>query len=203
MKQTSLILSIVSIVAVIAMAIFTFTSPKNDSKGTVPATDSTVAKAGQGEIVYIQLDRVITEYDRYNDMRSAIEAKAQSIQNDITRRGQQFENEVTTFQDKMNKGLLLRSSAEKQQQELMQKEQELNTYVGQKQQELQEEEFVMNNTIMEDIKNFLARYNAEKGYRMILTTAEATNTIILGNESLDISDEVIAGLNEEYTDMKK
>lgn len=203
MKQTSLILSIVSIVAVIAMAIFTFTSPKTDSKRTVPATDSTVAKAGQGEIVYIQLDRVITEYDRYNDMRSAIEAKAQSIQNDITRRGQQFENEVTTFQDKMNKGLLLRSSAEKQQQELMQKEQELNTYVGQKQQELQEEEFVMNNTIMEDIKNFLARYNAGKGYRMILTTAEATNTIILGNESLDISDEVIAGLNEEYTDMKK
>ena len=204
MKLTSFILSIVSIVAVIVMAIVGFSSPAVE-QASPAAGDSTVVSAGKGDFVYLQLDRVVTEYDKYNDMMSAIETKAQGIQNDITRRGQLFENEVTTFQNKVSKvskGLMTRSVAEAQQEELMKKEQELNIYVGQKQQEIQDEQIVMTNTIMEDIKNFVARYNQDKGYSLILTTSEATNTIILGNASIDITDAVIAGLNEEYTRTK-
>lgn len=201
MKLTSFILSIVSIVAVIVMAIVGFSSPAVE-QASPAADDSTVVSAGKGDFVYLQLDRVVTEYDKYNDMMSAIETKAQGIQNDITRRGQLFENEVTTFQNKVSKGLMTRSVAEAQQEELMKKEQELNIYVGQKQQEIQDEQIVMTNTIMEDIKNFVARYNQDKGYSLILTTSEATNTIILGNASIDITDAVIAGLNEEYTRTK-
>lgn len=201
MKLTSFILSIVSIVAVIVMAIVGFSSPAVE-QASPAAGDSTVISAGKGDFVYLQLDRVVTEYDKYNDMMSAIETKAQGIQNDITRRGQLFENEVTTFQNKVSKGLMTRSVAEAQQEELMKKEQELNIYVGQKQQEIQDEQIVMTNTIMEDIKNFVARYNQDKGYSLILTTSEATNTIILGNASIDITDAVIAGLNEEYTRTK-
>lgn len=201
MKLTSFILSIVSIVAVIVMAIVGFSSPAVE-QASPAAGDSTVVSAGKGDFVYLHLDRVVTEYDKYNDMMSAIETKAQGIQNDITRRGQLFENEVTTFQNKVSKGLMTRSVAEAQQEELMKKEQELNIYVGQKQQEIQDEQIVMTNTIMEDIKNFVARYNQDKGYSLILTTSEATNTIILGNASIDITDAVIAGLNEEYTRTK-
>lgn len=201
MKLTSFILSIVSIVAIIVMAIVGFSSPAAE-QASPAAGDSTVVSAGKGDFVYLQLDRVVTEYDKYNDMMSAIETKAQGIQNDITRRGQLFENEVTTFQNKVSKGLMTRSVAEAQQEELMKKEQELNIYVGQKQQEIQDEQIVMTNTIMEDIKNFVARYNQDKGYSLILTTSEATNTIILGNASIDITDAVIAGLNEEYTRTK-
>lgn len=202
MKQISLILSILSIIAVIIMAVFMPKSATGSHENQLSG-DSTVTHAVSGSMVYMQIDRVVTEYDRYNDMRSALETKAQGIQNDITRRGQQFENEVTTFQNKVNKGLMTRSVAEARQQELMEKEQELNLYVGQKQQELQDEEIVMNNTIMEDIRNYVARYNQHKGYSLIFTTAESTNTIILGDAALDITDEIIAGLNEEYTNTKK
>ncbi len=202
MKQIPLILSIVSILAVIAMAVVMFTSPAQTGH-EMATSDSTKVAANTSGIAYIQLDRVIAEYDRYNDMKTAIETKADGIQSDIDRRGKQFESEVTTFQDKVSKGLMTRSVAEAQQMDLAQKEQELNTYVYQKQQELQEETFVMNNNIMEDIRNYVARYNESKNYSVIFTTDAATNTIILGNAALDISDDIIAGLNEEYTSNKK
>lgn len=202
MKQIPLILSIVSILAVIAMAVVMFTSPAQTGH-EMAISDSTKVAANTSGIAYIQLDRVIAEYDRYNDMKTAIETKADGIQSDIDRRGKQFESEVTTFQDKVSKGLMTRSVAEAQQMDLAQKEQELNTYVYQKQQELQEETFVMNNNIMEDIRNYVARYNESKNYSVIFTTDAATNTIILGNAALDISDDIIAGLNEEYTSNKK
>lgn len=199
MKQTPLILSIVSIIAVIAMAIFTFTSPGKDvASSEKSSSDTTLVTAKSGDIVYIQLDRVVSEYDKFNDLRTSLETKAQGLQNDIQRRSKQFENEVTDFQNKINKGLLIRSVAETKQQELMEKEKELNMYVGQKQQELMEEESVLNNTILEDIKVFLKKYNETHNYAMILTNTEATNVVILGNPSLDISDDVIKGLNEEY-----
>lgn len=202
MKQIPLILSIVSILAVIAMAVVMFTSTAQTGH-EMATSDSTKVAANTSGIAYIQLDRVIAEYDRYNDMKTAIETKADGIQSDIDRRGKQFESEVTTFQDKVSKGLMTRSVAEAQQMDLAQKEQELNTYVYQKQQELQEETFVMNNNIMEDIRNYVARYNESKNYSVIFTTDAATNTIILGNAALDISDDIIAGLNEEYTSNKK
>lgn len=202
MKQLPLILSIVSILGVIAMAIFSF--PKHLAATDSQAeTDSTSAvTAAKGDIVYIQLDKVVMEYDKYNDMRSTLESKAQGIQSDIERRGQKFQNDVNEFQNKINKGLMTRSVAEAQQISLSKQEQELNIYMSQKQSELQEEEFVMNNTIMNDIKTFLAEYNKTKGYSLILSTQDITNTILIGDTALDISDEVIKGLNESYIKSK-
>lgn len=203
MKQTPLILSIISIIAVIALAIVTFTRPASADKGLSSApADSTAVTASSGDIVYIQLDRVVMEYDRYNDMRSAIESKAQGIQNDIQKRSKQFENDFNAFQSKMQKGLMTRSVAEVQQQDLINKENELKQYVASKQAELQEEEFVMNNNIMNDIKTFLAELNKTRGYALILCNSEATNTVLVENPGLDISDEVIKGLNEQYIKTK-
>ena len=38
---------------------------------------------------------------------------------------------------------------------------------------------------------------------MIITTSAATNTIIVGNPALDITKDVLAGLNDEYIKSKK
>lgn len=202
MKQTPLILSIISIIAVIALAIVTFTRPAATRETPAAAADSSAVTAKSGDIVYIQLDRVVMEYDRYNDMRSAIESKAQGIQNDIQKRSKQFESDFNAFQNKMQKGLMTRSVAEVQQQELITKENELKQYVASKQAELQEEEFVMNNNIMNDIKTFLTELNKTRGYALILCNSEATNTVLVENPGLDISDEVIKGLNEQYIQTK-
>ena len=93
MKQTPLVLSIISLVAVAVFGILFFTTGKSDGKGAVETEESGVA-AQKGDIVYIDLDRILMEYDMANDLRSAVETKVQNIQAELTRRGTKLEPDV-------------------------------------------------------------------------------------------------------------
>ena len=200
MKNTSLILSIVSLVAVVVFGILLLTKD-GSSKAEASVEGESTEVAAKGDIVYIDLDRILMEYDMANDLRSVVQTKVENIQAEINRRGQKLQNEVNSFQEKLDKGLMTRSVAEVQSQKLQQQELEFNNYAGQKQQEIQEEQLVMMNQLGDAIKTFLEKYNAEKQYAMILTN-QAGAPVITADAALDITDDVLAGLNEEYIKTK-
>ncbi|MBE6242550.1 MAG: OmpH family outer membrane protein [Bacteroidales bacterium] len=199
MKNTSLILSIISLIAVVTFGIITLT--KDGKKAEQPAEGSTAAAAEAGAIVYVDLDRILTEYDMANDLRSVVETKVQNIQAEVTRRGQKLEKEVASYQEKIQKGLMTRSVAEVQGQKLQQQEIDFNNYAAQKQQEINEEQVVMMNQLGDAIQTFITKYNEEKQYAMILTNSGGA-PVIAADAALDITEDVLAGLNEEYIKTK-
>lgn len=163
--------------------------------------DSTVAA---GSIVFFDLDRVLEEYDMANDLRSVAETRINSINQEVTRRGNKLEKDIKTFQDKLNKGLMTQSVAEVQSRKLQEQQNSFQQYAAQKQQEVAEEQAVMMNQIADAIKTFIDAFNAEKGYAMILTTQGdiLPAPVVTADPSLDITDEVLAGLNAEYVKNK-
>ena len=193
MKKINLVLNIISLAAVVVLFVLHFTSPKNSE-----TTPRTVVETSNGGIVYIRLDSVINAYDMYNDLRITLEGKVSSIENEINKKGRALENDIKSFQEKMGKGLLTRSQAETMGEELQKRQQELQLYSQQKQMEIAEEENVMINQVMNEIRLFVASYNSQNNYSLILTTTEATNTVISGESALDISKDIIEGLNKEY-----
>ena len=196
MKNASLVISIISLIAAITFGVLFLT--KDTKKADAPAEgEATEVVASKGDIVYIDLDRILMDYDMANDLRAVVETKGQNIQAEITRRGKKLESEVKSFQEKMNKGLMTRSVAEVQQQKLMQQEQEFNEYAAKKQQEMQEEQVVMMNQLGDAIKTFLDKYNAEKQFAMILTNNGGA-PVIAADAALDVTEDVLAGLNDEY-----
>ena len=199
MKNTSLILSVISLVAVVVFGVISLTG-KNSANVETAGGEATEAVA-KGAIVYIDLDRILMEYDMANDLRSVVETKAQNIMAEINRRGKKLENEVKTFQEKLDKGLMTRSVAEAQSQKLQQQELEFNNYAAQKQQEVQEEQVVMMNQLGDAIQTFLNKYNEEKQYAMIITNSGGA-PVITADPALDITEDVIAGLNNEYIKTK-
>ena len=200
MKNASLVISIISLIAAITFGVLFLT--KDTKKAEAPAEgEATEIAASKGDIVYVDLDRILMDYDMANDLRSVVETKAQNIQAEVTRRGKKLENDVKSFQEKMNKGLMTRSVAEVQQQKLMQQEQEFNEYAAKKQAEIQEEQVVMMNQLGDAIKTFLDKYNAEKQYAMILTNSGGA-PVITADAALDITEDVLAGLNDEYIKTK-
>ena len=200
MKNTSLILSIIALVAVVVFGALSLTKGE---KGTDVNNDGEAveAAASKGDIVYIDLDRIIMEYDMANDLRSVVETKVQNIQAEINRRGKKLENDVIEFQNKIDKGLLTRTNAEVQSQKLQQQELEFNNYAAQKQQEINEEQVVMMNQLGDAIQTYLTKYQEEKEYAMILTNSGGA-PVVAADASLDITDAVLAGLNEEYIKSK-
>ena len=200
MKNTSLILSIISLVAVVVFGILSLTKGGKSTEAQVEG-ETVEAAATKGAIVYVDLDRILMEYDMANDLRSVVETKVQNIQAEVNRKGKKLENDVKTFQEKIDKGLMTRSVAEVQGQKLQQQEAEFNNYAAQKQAEIQEEQVVMMNQLGDAIKTFLDKYNEEKQYAMILTNSGGA-PVITADATLDITDDVLAGLNEEYIKTK-
>ena len=198
MKNTSLILSIISLIAVVTFGIITLTKGGKKTETTV---EGTAAAVEAGAIVYVDLDRILTEYDMANDLRSVVETKVQNIQAEVNRRGQKLEKEVAAYQEKIQKGLMTRSVAEVQGQKLQQQEIDFNNYAAQKQQEIQEEQVVMMNQLGDAIQTFITKYNEEKKYAMILTNSGGA-PVIAADAALDITEDVLAGLNEEYIKTK-
>lgn len=196
MKKTSLILSIVAVILSAAALVSILTGTNKCHKNALSEGDTITAAAG--DIVYIQFDSLILHYDMYSDLSGQLEAKKQTIEDNLNKKGRKLESDMKAFENQINKGLLTRSSAEKQQQSLLQRQQDLQNLAQQQQNELMEEDAVMMNQVMDAIKTFLNEYNESHNYAAILTTSGSTNVVIVGNPALDITNEVIEGLNAEY-----
>ena len=199
MKNTSLILSVISLIAVVVFGVLTLTK---GGKQAEPATEGAATEAAQkGDIVYVDLDRILMEYDMANDLRSVVETKIQNIQAEVNRRGQKLEKEVIAYQEKIQKGLMTRSVAEVQGQKLQEQEIEFNNYAAQKEQEINEEQVVMMNQLGDAIQTYINKFNEEKQYAMILTNSGGA-PVITADPNLDVTDAILAGLNEEYIKTK-
>ena len=196
MKKANLIINIVLIVAVAALFVLHFTGRGKASQIQTAGSESVTAT--KGDIVYINLDTLINQYDMYNDLRSELQGKLSAIENDINKQGRALENDIKSFQEKMQKGLLTRSQAESMNNDLAQRDQDLRNLTQQKQMEMAEEESVMFNKVMDAIPTYVAEYNRQKQYSLILTTTTATTTVINGNAGLDITQDILNGLNAEY-----
>ena len=98
---------------------------------------------------------------------------------------------------KIQKGLVTRATAEEMQQKLMQQQQELLATRDRMMGELAEEEQVMNNRIYYAVMDYLKEYNADYKYSMIISTT-ASGPILHADPAMDITEEVLAVLNERY-----
>ena len=192
-----------SIAAIAAILTLGFTSCTNSATPAAAGTEEP-AQATKGAIVYFNVDKVINEYDMANDLRSVVENKVNSISQEVNRRGTKLQNDVNTFQEKIDKGLLTRSVAEAQSAKLQQQQNEFQQYAAQKEQEVAEEQNVMMNQILNAIKEFVDQYTAEKGFAMVLATQGdiLPAPVVAADPSLDITEAVLAGLNEEYIKTK-
>ena len=198
MKKT--VIGFIATAGVIAM--LSLTGCNNTSVSNVKAAADSTATAGA--IVYFNLDRIIDEYDMANDLRSVAETKINSINQEVNRRGAKLEKDSKAFQDKINKGLMTQSVAEVQYRKLQEQQASFQQYAAQKQQEIAEEQQVMMNQIADAIKTFIDEYNAKKGYAMILTTQGdiLPAPVVTGDPSLDITDDLLEGLNAAYVKSK-
>jgi len=193
-----------------ALAVMAGLATLNSCQQTAPATESTATEASddsapaKGAIVYFNLDRVINEYDMANDLLSVLQSKLESIDQEVTRRGNKLQSDANAFQDKVNKGLLTRSTAEAQNEKLVKQQNDFLTYRDQKAQEMQEEQAVTMNQIANAVKEYVDKFNEEKQYAIIIATQGdiLPQPVVAGDPSLDITDILIEGLNAEYVKTK-
>ena len=199
MKKISIIAGVVALMA------FAVSCNQNQAAAPEAAAASEDSTAVAGSIVFFNMDKVMEGYDMANDLNSVFETKTSGIQAEIDRRGKKLEKDMTDFQNKVDKGLLTTSVAQAQYQKIQQQQQDYQQYVVRKQQEMGEEQQVMMNQIANAIAEYVEEYNAEHQYALILATAGPilSTPVVTGDPKLDITDDLLAGLNAAYIKTKE
>src|SRR6185312_10280435 len=120
----------------------------------------------------------------------------QKAQAEIATKGQAFQKEVAAYQKSANALKPAQKAAtEKKLAKEQQTLQDLQQNTGKQLQEIEASE---NTTLYDRIATYLKSYDKTEGYKMVLTYSKTSPSMLYGDESLDVTKEVVAGLNDEY-----
>ncbi len=151
----------------------------------------------KGGIAFVELDTIIAKFDMATDKSTELEEKTKNSEAELTAKSQAFDRDVRDYQNKAQKGLITRATAAEMEQTLAQQQQTLIALRDQMAYNLNEEGVVAQRQVLEYINMYLVEFNAEHGYQYILAK-QFPGPILFSDSTLDITAEVVAGLNAKY-----
>ncbi len=155
-----------------------------------------------GRIVYVNTDTLLNNYDLYKDVVKEFQNKQFSLENELQRKGTSFQNEVALFQRRIQAGGMTEGQAQTTQQQLQKKEQDIMLYRDNAANTLAEEQAKKTDDILTKIHDYLAKYNSDDKFDMVIGYSKGGG-VMYAKEDLDITSDVLKGLNEEYAASKK
>ncbi|WP_410222346.1 OmpH family outer membrane protein [Pedobacter sp.] len=172
-------------------------APKTES-GAAKTTSTDVQKES---IVYVNSDTLLAKYEYSKDIQKKMETKGKAADNDLAAKGQAFQREVQQYQSQANS--LPADQRAATEQRLARKQQELQAYQQNAGAALQNEHAKEQEALYNKVTEFLKSYAKDKGYKMVLTYAKGNSAILYAEPGLDVTAEVLKGLNDAYTKDKK
>lgn len=192
--------------AVMALAVaLTACNNQNTNNNTTAAeaTEQTEAAATTGKIAFYHIDRVLAEYTMSVELQTAFQKEYEAKDKELGASARKLEKDFTALQDKINKVLITRADAEKEAAKLQERQTNLQARSEKAMAELAEKEQVMSNQIMHSINEFVNALNADLEYDLIFASSITGGPIVNANPALDLTDEIIEGLNKQYAASKK
>ena len=167
------------------------TSTETSSQG---GTTSHVVFPTDGiRIAWVNMDSLLKGYDYYFAMQREMEALTAQAEKELTSKGQQLQKRDEKLRNDVEKGLVTRSEAQQQAQELAQDQTRYLQLQESKRQQLAEEEQVRLRRVQDAIDTYIRKYNQEYGYHYILSVG-----LLYADPALSITKDVLQGLNADY-----
>ncbi len=193
MNKLQLVINVVLVAAVAALFVIVFAGKKPVASESVVISPSEVMP-----VAYLNVDSLLENYTFAQEASDQLMTKQEDARLKMNTKLRTFQNEVAEFQRKLeNNAYLSRERAEKDQQKLAQKEQELQELEAKLTQDIMLENQKLNAQLADSLTNFLKVFNADGRYHVILSNT-AKDNVLMANEHYDITDEVITGLNARY-----
>ncbi len=166
-------------------------SPKeNDTKGVAMPVSTEL------KIAYVEVDSIMSQYKFAKEYQTILQTKDQNIQNTLASKQQAIEAAATKLQQDYQSNALTQEQAQSRQAAIQRQYNDLQSLSQRLYNEFQSETEKFNTALSDSIHHYLDAYNKDKNYSFIL--AKSGDNILHANASLDITDEIIAGLNKAY-----
>ena len=167
-------------------------APKMDEQPTAGE-----ASASGMKIAYVEVDSLMTQYNFAKDYSVTLEKKSNNARNTLNQKGNALQAAAANFQQKLNNnGFQSREQAASQQAAIERQQRDLQELQARLENELASETAKFNEALRDSLQNFLKVYNKDKKFDLIL--AKSGDNILIADKKLDVTQDVINGLNKRY-----
>ena len=196
-----LVCNIILLIGLILLYIFHFTGIGTKTKHNPNATAPVVAKDGVLKIACIDSDTLLAKYQYAIDLQEELskykEAQEKSLQEQVTK----FQKDYQTYlQTGENMTLSQQQATEA---ELKQRSEKIQNLEAELTQKVLQKQMDSNIELLNRIFAFVREYNdANQQFDIIMRKTFNDSPTLYINPAMDITDEIIQGLNDEYRTVK-
>ena len=192
MNKIQIVINVILVAAVATMFGLHFAGKCEKPAAEVAASSENMPMA------YVNMDSLLLNYTFAQDVNEKMMKKQEDARLKLNTKARTLQNEMADFQRKLeNNAFLSRERAEKEQQRLIKKQQELQELEAKLTEEIMAETQKLNTQLADTLNNYIKEFNADGRYHMILTNT-AQDNIIIAAEQYDVTNQVLEALNNRY-----
>lgn len=164
------------------------------ANNTASQENAPVAVSGL-KIAYIDVDSLLANFTFAQDLMEELTRKEENYRLVLTEEANKLDKEAQDFQKKVQNGVYSsRERAESEQNRLLKKQQALQEKSDKYSLELLNEREANSQKISETVENHVKEYNKTHGFNLIISK----NSLLYADEGLNITADILDGLNAEY-----
>ncbi len=183
-------------------AAISLTACQKSAEEAEETAENTGAETTGLKIAYVEMDSLITQYQLYKDYEEELTRKGTNIQSTLAQKQRTLEQHAAAMQKKYeSNGFTTRDELERAQNNIQAEQQQLQELADRLQTDFAQEQARVNQEARDSIQAFLRSYNKTKKYDYVLV--KAGDNMLVANPKMDITKEVIKGLNKRYKKSRK
>lgn len=191
----------VRVMSVMAIALLAMASCNKEAQKVDEKTQAHATQSGSVKIAYVEVDSIMSQYKFCKEYSLILQKKSQNIENTLAAKQNSLQAAAAKFQQDVQNNKYTQQQAEAVQVNLQKQGADLQALQQRLGAEFQNETNTFNKALRDSIQHYLAAYNKDKKYGLILS--KAGDNILYADKAYDITNEVIAGLNKAYKPAKK
>lgn len=189
MNKIQIVINVILVAAVAALFVVVYTGDKQEAPAVAVESSEVMP------IAYLNVDSLLVNYTFAQEASERLMKKQEDARLKLNTKARTLQNEMADFQRKLeNNAFLSRERAEKEQQRLLKKQQELQELEAQLTEDIMLENQKLNMQLADTLTNFLKEFNADGRFHVILSNS-AKDNVLMAAEQYDITTQVIDGLN--------
>ena len=190
-KNISLILNGILLLAVAHLYYLNFSKKDN----TQPVSTLAPAKGGGVKIAYVNADTLDARYEWLKEQKKALEQRVINAEKNMGSKKEALMKDLAAFQQKYESGTVPPAQLEKEYAALNERQRKLAEEEERLGKQLTQEQQKAMNELMANVEAKLKSLQSQIGYDYILSYSKGGGQVLLANDSLDITVQVLDLLN--------
>lgn len=191
MKNTLLVIGAAAIIGTTVLT----ACDNNKNKPASPAVSVTPGTPSPNKIAYVNIDSFQAQYEPMKAKSEDFRKRQEAMESELQRSYQQMQSEAEQIKKKVDARNISEEEYENANKRLYQMQKSFETRKQSLTEQLMNDQEAFNKELKGKLDAFLEEYNKTRHYDYILSFSPATSNILYVNKELDITKEIVEGMN--------